>query len=780
MRVSHILHDFEALQDVLFSLVQSERNRARLIRDWFARIPDTAERAQFRAFVREIVPPFADASVAMDPTGLAPEFIASVRATFLRIGEWYGDVVPAGQIDPVVAALLEKERTLACWLGCPPGSTQDDTTASEGYSRIAPERSLLDRHLDTLVRRGLPEADVYRSIADAWDARIRTQPDCARIPLLESDISGGVSGFHSYGRIANLLIHLREERKDAERDIILFPQMLDHLGSAAVEEELRHATEAVRRIAQGFLHADTTGWFDVTVSLEDSRIHSTGRSLGLGYAAALLGALSRRVLGSQYALVAGDTVLTGMVSPAGDLLPIDEEQIRMKTETVFFSPCRRLILPKENETTAENTLRELSRKYPSRRVEILPLRHLSDAVEHRRVIELRGYGLRQRAARRVKHHQTSIAVGSLSLLACIIIAYFLFIADWDDNPARITYQNNQYIIRNKRDKELWRKPFSYDKYPISLSPEKVTEAIAAHSLVQDIDGDGRNEVLLTHPGPRDGFSDFLYCWSAVDTLMWKRKIGLGIKTEEGTYMDVSGFQFEVLRFLPGSPARQPRLVTIGNNAYYTNLVNTWDIHGKRLSEYLHLGTLNTASIMLDRRTGEPRIVMSGMLNGYRQNVLVVLDPEHADGVSPSPKKYAVIEPSLPPSTEVWYLLFPKPDVQACLVESDNAYPMMALVADTLIHMNTYIGRMPDVTSGKPAFLQWRITTDSFRVQVPNTSTPFDDIHRALAAAGQIRSHINDAYKQALKDSVLYWDGDRFTHTRTMNRRYLEAVNNRKH
>ena len=56
----------------------------------------------------------------------------------------------------------------------------------------------------------------------------------------------------------------------------------------------------------------------------------------------------------------------------------------------------------------------------------------------------------------------------------------------------------------------------------------------------------------------------------------------------------------------------------------------------------------------------------------------------------------------------------------------------------------------------------------------DTSNLYDIIARELFESGEISSIPEYDYFEALKDSLLYWNGDNFQHELVMNKEYLRA------
>jgi hypothetical protein len=60
--------------------------------------------------------------------------------------------------------------------------------------------------------------------------------------------------------------------------------------------------------------------------------------------------------------------------------------------------------------------------------------------------------------------------------------------------------------------------------------------------------------------------------------------------------------------------------------------------------------------------------------------------------------------------------------------------------------------------------------------VVQASDSFMKLHQRLEAEGKTKTIADAHYFEQLRQGVLYWDGEKFVHEPTMNKRYVEAMN----
>lgn len=768
-----IQDEYDLLTETLHTVSASERNQLALIGRWLGRAYDRHDKAMLRSYTRELLSRVFLLIPSIQPIGCTPEFFSSLRNTIRRIEESDPALFFEEEFFTCAEHLLRHEQTIHAWLGCPPlnGPVHEFSTGPVELD----ERQTLDHLIEELQSGSELKAELYRGIARDWDDFIRTDPDCAQIPLLETEHSGGmISGFHPFGKIARLRVTIHSNGNDTDKDIISFPQLLDHAVSSGVEEELRNAAEATRIISAKLFHISPKKCINCHVAFDDSRIHTSGRSLGLGFALALHSAQSRLIISRQYSLISGENVLTGMIHPSGAVLSLDDEHVRRKTEALFFSPYRRLVLPKENETAAAETLRSLEARYPTRHLELLPLRRAWDAVQHRQVLEVRQYSMKQRITRRVKHHQTQIAIGALVMMFLLGASYFLFIADWDDNPYHVVVYGNDYQIRNTSGKVLWKQPFNPPETPRIEKPSIAVfcDPYTKQFAVVDLDFDGRNEVLLGHYAIKHGFSDSVYCYNSDGTRRWATAVGGPVITTENVY---TTHAFGVRHIWVGEldTTGEKRIVVTTSHDFYPSFLYVLDIEGRILKSYLHLGAINDLAVFDSDVPGKKNIFVTATHNGFHSGVVFLLDPDIIEGVCPQEDRIRLLKPKLPPGTEKMYLKLPKSHVYHAYQGSEkNPFPFIRSVSKTSVQVALY--EAPSHNSPVWVVLRYDFTEDLQPLSL-STSTEYDTNYERALKNGLTSKPLSKQYLDSLLAETEYWDGEKFVKTQTMNRFYLEAV-----
>ncbi|MDH7515024.1 MAG: hypothetical protein QHI48_03990 [Bacteroidota bacterium] len=779
MLIGEIQREYWNLKESLLYLDGSELNQLQLIDEWLKRVLRQKKPEEIKSYLYELLPLEASLIPAIDVVGLPPEFFSNIRLRISRLTERFPDILNREELDSCFGALESKEWTAWCYLGQPWGCGGYDVLEmgnGETDERGALRAFLSKRERENLREGNGRELSLLQDILDEWDRRTRSAVDTVHIPLIEQDITGGdLKGFTPNGRLATLRTSVQWISTEDDRINILLP-VSNGNDRKKLEDEIRAAITVARKSINECFKRTFPHPLSVTVHWSDQNLPTTGNSLGSGIAVSIAAVALYNYSHKVYYVPNGASVYTGGIRPDGMLQPVEDDQMRIKTRTVFHSPIKYFVFAKENEHIVEDELQALQGKYPYRRLKTVPIRFLRDAFDHRQLMQRAVLTLRRRAGRRIEQYRTFIAVSSFALLVFSLLVYYALIHDWDDNPASIDIRNNYFIVMNRNGKELWRELYSSMERPESEWTFKKQKTTNNLTIVYDLDGNGENEVLLGHPGEKDGFTNYLFCYNSDGSLRWKSRVGISIKTPEGVYDDDGGFFINNIVLIPATNNGRPSILCLSANGSYTIVMNIFDITGKRKTEYVHLGSLNNPVILKDKERNKMVIVVGGMLNLYRQNVLIVIDPDHANGVSINRGKYRLIEPSMEPAAEMYYLLFPKPDIQEHLLECWNHYIDIYLQNDSVMTVRTNHGVLPGQRKQyeNTAYLMWNINIPKYTIKDVFTSTEYDIIHEKLRNVGKIHTTIDEKYKKHLIDGVRYWNGSHFT-SNTINERYAALI-----
>ncbi len=238
------------------------------------------------------------------------------------------------------------------------------------------------------------------------------------------------------------------------------------------------------------------------------------------------------------------------------------------------------------------------------------------------------------------------------------------------DPADFTIRGSVLVIRDEAGRDLW----SYETGLARLQDEEYYRRHFQNAafdpynfrqsfpflIIQDIDGDGRVEVIFTAQSEDPVDMGPVVCFDRRGRELWRFEPGREMTYGSKVYSNDYWVEILDLVDLDGD-GRLETVVVADQIPFFPTQLAILDSRGKRLGEYWNSGRLSSfVALDLD---GDSRkeLVLGGKNNEYKKPCLVVLDSGDVRGGSPqSEAHYSCAD--LEPGTERHYLLFPKTEV----------------------------------------------------------------------------------------------------------------------
>jgi hypothetical protein len=160
--------------------------------------------------------------------------------------------------------------------------------------------------------------------------------------------------------------------------------------------------------------------------------------------------------------------------------------------------------------------------------------------------------------------------------------------------------------------------------------------------------------------------------------------------------------------------------------------------------------------------GVEELLLGGINDGYNKAFLAVFDPAKVGGYGPVPQEFTPTQAS--PGTEKYYLMFPFSPLPP--LTRWNLYNMVIDLEVTGSHeVNVYVQEWHTDSQQKlPVVCRMLFSVDDRILQ----------LSEKYATDRLLSKPITRGAIDALKDSVLYWNGSRFVSHATMNKHYQTA------
>jgi hypothetical protein len=246
-----------------------------------------------------------------------------------------------------------------------------------------------------------------------------------------------------------------------------------------------------------------------------------------------------------------------------------------------------------------------------------------------------------------------IVTGAVAVCVLAFFSFWFFPLDADPNAAQLS--GNTLQIVNAKGSTLWSQSFVGGFWT-----DFYKDGIATRVWFADL-GDGHKSVLLLYHSAEapETHSSTLICYSHRGKELWRWTPGR-VLPELGNEPAV--FIARTLALIKSATGAPQIVILSGHYPRYPTQIALLDAHGKTVSEYWHSGQLDHMITADLDGNGRQEIIASGVANGYKEAVLVVLDPDKISGASTETGETRFQLHNLGVAHERFRLLFPRSDL----------------------------------------------------------------------------------------------------------------------
>lgn len=317
-------------------------------------------------------------------------------------------------------------------------------------------------------------------------------------------------------------------------------------------------------------------------------------------------------------------------------------------------------------------------------------------------------------------------------------------------PADFAVRGSNLVILGEDGKELWRhttgieglmdEPFYRAHFQVVDSASSGTRLPSL--MIKDINGDGRNEVLFAVQKRDDAYGEGdLYCFSSKGRELWHFAAGREMKFGGRTYSNdyrIGGFGLHDFN----RDGRQEIAVISCHYPQWPCQLAVMDCGGNKIGEFWNCGYLTDICYQDLDGDGREEMVVPGVNNQYG-GCVIVFDPACVGGCSPQSGEFK--SDTLPPGSEKYYIRTPRTDVSLALGDIVEGLRRIGITNNQRVVTNSFHDLIYEFDFGLHCLnVDWG---HGYMMR-----------HNELAAAGKIRSVLDDGYRELIIKGVRYWDG----------------------
>ncbi|MCH7732873.1 MAG: VCBS repeat-containing protein [Candidatus Marinimicrobia bacterium] len=533
-----------------------------------------------------------------------------------------------------------------------------------------------DRLVSAMIKKdGIPSevGAELQEIIHNWKQTVgNAREDCIYTLLTEQQPDSGI--FHdeiSLGTIKSLCLKLTVRPRDADEDHLLFNNRVMSYNDL-IHQQSQDALTTGKKI---FFHdaGKSIPFYKMLFSFPDKASFYTGDSLGV--AMGLLSLASMSFLHTKkfrYKLMQ-EVVVTGPLDMLGNVRPISDKALKTKLQTVFFSPFKSVVLPAKNRDKAETILKELNKNYGNRNLNIIYADKLSDCLNEPAVVHKERISLGERITKKTQRK----GVLGIAVFVFLILMGMNFLSNRDNNPSRLEVMDKTMTVYNSSNRKLWQYEFKTE----FVRPEqyKATHVSQPLYIIDDLDGDGKNEVVIGfgNSTKKEIDGSILY-FESDGSLKWRFNDHPKVTFGDEIMDDYYNTAFVLHNDFDGD-GEQEIVSVFNNHPWFPSRLVVMDFQGNILEEYWNAGYIKWVLFVDIDGDGTDEIVFGGTNNDYDQAILGVLEYGSISGHSPQ-DDINYIPKGVPPGNQRFYIRFPtvKPTIYTL---SDNARMLVTQISD---------------------------------------------------------------------------------------------------
>lgn len=567
-----------------------------------------------------------------------------------------------------------------------------------------------------------------------------------------------------YGFIVNLNLST-EKRKDKNGiDYVKFLNLVD-LKELEIIEHLNFIVKEAKKLCG---RATEVNKYNYIFYFDKKDYLYTGTSLGLAAMCLVLNSIYINSICEYYYKFKGDCVFSGAMTENGLLLKLDEESLRIKLKTVFYSGYNKFVIPEDNIKQAKAQLAELNKIHPDRKLELIPVNNFLSIFDNPKIVEKYKLTYREKITKIYDAYRKPVNISMAILFFAVVFSYLFFylIPHLDKNPVYHNFIDNKYVIYNKYGVELWKSA------NLSLVNKSFYENYkGTRCILTDIDKDEINELIyLVYDENEIECNHTIFCSNNK-----LKNFPMILPLRELNYPNDPVHNFliylkQIYLLDCNNDGNLDILYTGLHYQFYPTILGAVNFDGEQISEFWNEGHSSLLKVIDINNTGKPDIFFCGCNNrdSLECAALIVFDPEYISGSSPYTDPLNTGKPGL----EKYYILFPRTVLLEQTSRERNDVFDLRINSDKTISCWTLEGNN---TSEETVSYDFDINMNL--IQVSNNDA-FKKQYNKLRTS--IRKDLPEfpKYLNELKQKVRWWDGDKFVNYRAINRHYLEAVKNK--
>jgi len=189
-----------------------------------------------------------------------------------------------------------------------------------------------------------------------------------------------------------------------------------------------------------------------------------------------------------------NVVMTGRIDEDGNILPVEDRGIPLKTAAAFYSPCRRFVLPEKNLPAASRELSVLSGEYPEKELKLVPADHVEQVYNNPEIVEKTEIPVLRTATGRARVWRKHLFAAAAVIVAAVILA-LLLPPRFERSTVSYKFDGQTITFVNKYDYGF--RSYTPNYHILNTDNNYLVPAARSWRIfLRDITGNGSRELLF--------------------------------------------------------------------------------------------------------------------------------------------------------------------------------------------------------------------------------------------------------------------------------------------
>jgi len=355
---------------------------------------------------------------------------------------------------------------------------------------------------------------------------------------------------------------------------------------------------------------------------------------------------------------------------------------------------------------------------------------------------------------------TSFSFAAVCVLASAFLVSTIKTNLKDTNPVFAEVKNSVLFLYNKGG-EVYLKTMADGIKPIkSDSVANITKGKVQNIILADINDDNKNEILLFgSKGMKGSFThDTLYCLDNNANLVWKSALAPKIEFNSLKW-HLTKWNLHSASVISHKGSKKI-IATASDNVYAASVVMDIDPKTGKVLQTFYLPGHIVGQIHYDiNGDNNDELVVCSFNNALRRVSLAVFNLDNIAGFAPAtdffyPAKYYK-------GSQLYYILFPWTEHGKKLAKTNfNGLESMEGAGNDELIVLTLENNGIDLTKESGFGLLFNFDKNFFAKSIIG-SVVYVKTYEELYKKGVYKQPLDSAYYNSVRDSIKYWDGDKF-------------------